>query len=74
MKIGIVGLGFVGGAMVRSFEEKGANVHAKYDKFRDDELNELGYRILRIKNEELQNMEVVLSKIEQLINKFPDIQ
>ena len=35
MKIGIVGLGFVGGAMVRSFEEKGANVHAKYDKFKD---------------------------------------
>lgn len=35
MKIGIVGLGFVGGAMARSFEEKGANVHAKYDKFKN---------------------------------------
>ena len=35
MKIGIVGLGFVGGAMVKSFEEKGANVHAKYDKFKN---------------------------------------
>jgi len=35
MKIGIVGLGFVGGAMMRSFEEKGVNVHAKYDKFKN---------------------------------------
>lgn len=35
MKIGIVGLGFVGSAIAKSFEEKGICIFAKYDKFKD---------------------------------------
>jgi len=35
----------------------------EYDQFRDSELEELGIRILRIKNEELHNMAKVLKKI-----------
>ena len=35
MKISIIGLGFVGGSMKKSFELKGANVKG-YDKFKDD--------------------------------------
>ena len=34
-----------------------------YDDFRDKEMKELGLYILRIKNEELGNMEKVLSRI-----------
>ena len=35
MKIGIVGLGFVGSAIAKSFEEKGICIFAKYDKFKE---------------------------------------
>jgi very-short-patch-repair endonuclease len=35
----------------------------EYDAFRDEEMKELGLHILRIKNEELENMEKVLSRI-----------
>ena len=35
----------------------------EYDDFRDGEMKELGLHIIRIKNEELENMEKVLSRI-----------
>ena len=35
MKTSIIGLGFVGGSMKKSFELKGANVKG-YDKFKND--------------------------------------
>jgi len=37
----------------------------EYDMARDKLMNEFGMMILRIKNEELRNMEVVLKKIEE---------
>jgi UDPglucose 6-dehydrogenase len=36
MNIGIIGLGFVGGAMYKSFKEKGVNVYG-YDKFKESD-------------------------------------
>ena len=36
ISIGIIGLGFVGGAMYKSFKEKGINVYG-YDKFKDSD-------------------------------------
>lgn len=35
LKIGIIGLGFVGGAMQKSFDELGVNIFAIYDKFKN---------------------------------------
>lgn len=35
----------------------------EYDNYREDILKEMGYRILRIKNEELTNIDNVLEKI-----------
>lgn len=34
-KIGIIGLGFVGSAMMQSFKMNGCNIHSTYDKFKD---------------------------------------
>ena len=42
----------------------------EYDQFRDTELEELGYSILRIKNEELINMKEALNKIIIFLNKI----
>ncbi len=39
-----------------------------YDQFKDSELKELGIHILRLKNEELTNMKVVLRKILSFLN------
>ena len=36
----------------------------EYDKFRDNELNDMGIRVLRIKNEELLDITEVLWKIQ----------
>ena len=47
-------------------------VHDKteeYDKYRDSELQELGIRVLRIKNEELENMTEVLKRIKLFLNQ-----
>ncbi len=41
LKIGIVGLGFVGGAMKKSFEENNVNIHASYDKFKNGGIGRL---------------------------------
>jgi len=38
-----------------------------YDEFRDSELENLGFKVLRIKNEELVNIKIVLKKIESYI-------
>jgi very-short-patch-repair endonuclease len=35
----------------------------EYDQYRDSELQQIGIRVLRIKNEELQNMDNVLNRI-----------
>ncbi len=48
-------------------------VHDKteeHDQFRDSELEELGINVLRIKNDELQNMKKVLRKILTFINRI----
>ena len=36
----------------------------EYDQFRDSELNDMGIRVLRIKNDELDNIEEVIQKIK----------
>ncbi len=41
-----------------------------YDEYRDNELEELGIRVLRIKNEELKNMKEVLNKITVFLNQI----
>lgn len=43
----------------------------EYDQFRNLEMNELGIRVLRIKNEELADMDMVLKKISDFLNKIP---
>ena len=45
-----------------------------YDDFRDKELEEMGLHILRIKNEELQNMPIVLNKIEDFLTQILDFK
>lgn len=42
-----------------------------YDKFRDEELSELGMKILRLKNEELKNMNEILQKIKTFLDSIP---
>ncbi len=42
----------------------------EYDEFRDSELQELGIKVLRIKNEELENMPEVLNRIKRFINSI----
>jgi leucyl-tRNA synthetase len=46
----------------------------EYDQFRDTELMEIGLHVLRIKNEELQDMSAVLNRIKALITQIPDIK
>lgn len=40
----------------------------EYDQFRDDELKRLGLHILRLKNEELDNMDEALLKIQRFLD------
>jgi very-short-patch-repair endonuclease len=42
----------------------------EYDTYRDLELQETGYHVLRIRNKELENMKEVLTKIELFLNKI----
>ena len=46
------------------------DVNEEYDMFRDSELQNLGIRILRIKNEEIINMNEVLHKIKVFIDSI----
>jgi very-short-patch-repair endonuclease len=41
----------------------------EYDIYKDSELMELGFKVLRIKNEELVNMNEVLKKISVFLNQ-----
>ncbi len=43
--------------------------HKEYDEFRDSELHNLGFHILRIKNEELKDMKNVLERIKSFLNQ-----
>jgi leucyl-tRNA synthetase len=45
-------------------------VTTEYDAFRDEEMKDLGLHILRIKNEELNHIEKVLSKIETFLGSI----
>jgi nucleotide sugar dehydrogenase len=40
-KIGIIGLGFVGSAMIQSFKMNGCDVHASYDKYKNGGIGSL---------------------------------
>jgi leucyl-tRNA synthetase len=40
----------------------------EYDQFRDSEMQELGIHVLRLKNDELKNMNEVLKKILTFLN------
>jgi very-short-patch-repair endonuclease len=42
----------------------------EYDQFRDSELEEMGIHLLRVRNEELENMEKVLNKIKQFLDQI----
>ena len=43
----------------------------KKDKWREDILNDMGYKVLRIKNEEFININLVLNKINDFIFYSP---
>jgi very-short-patch-repair endonuclease len=43
----------------------------EYDKFRDDEMKLLGLHVLRIKNEELSDLESALDKIKKQLESLP---
>jgi len=40
----------------------------EYDQFRDEEMKLLGLHVLRLKNEELSNMNIVIEKIISFLN------
>jgi leucyl-tRNA synthetase len=44
----------------------------EYDSFRESELKDLGFHILRIRNEELVELEVVVGKIKSFLFQVPD--
>jgi very-short-patch-repair endonuclease len=59
--------------MKRRLIEVDGPIHGEseeYDDYRDSELEELGIHVLRTKNEELENMNKVLSKISTFLNEI----
>ena len=42
----------------------------EYDKFRDEEMKAMGIHILRLKNEELDNMQETLQRINSFLNQI----
>ena len=42
----------------------------EYDEFRDAEMEELGFHVLRIRNDDLNNMEVVLDRIRLFLDSI----
>lgn len=47
------------------------NKTKEYDQFRDNEMIEKGIHVLRIRNEDLNNIEEVLQKIESYLALLP---
>ena len=47
------------------------NKTPEYDQFRDEEMKLLGLNVLRIKNEELNDMHNALFKIKSFLNSLP---
>lgn len=43
------------------------NYQKEYNRYKDEILTELGYRVFRIKNEELKNVEEVLKQLEEFV-------
>ena len=43
----------------------------EYDSFRDNEIKEKGLHVIRIKNEELENMDEVLQRIDSFLKLLP---
>jgi ATP-dependent DNA helicase RecG len=58
--------------------EVDGKIHLKqkeYDEMRTVRLNELGYEVIRFKNEEvLTNPEIVTSRIKEILDNKPDLQ
>jgi len=46
------------------------DITEEYDTYRDSELQEIGFHILRIKNGDLKNIPEVLSRIESFLNQI----
>jgi very-short-patch-repair endonuclease len=44
----------------------------EYDSFRESELKDLGFHILRIRNEELEELDIVVGKIKSFLFQVPD--
>jgi very-short-patch-repair endonuclease len=50
------------------------NKTEEYDSFRESELKDLGFHILRIRNEELKELDIVVGKIKLFLSQIPDIK
>lgn len=59
MKISIIGLGFVGGSMLKSFKLKNVNIVGVYDKFKDGGIGSL---------EECVNADIIFSALPTIYN------
>ena len=56
--------------LVIEVDGKVHDTQQEYDGYREDILRDMGFTILRIKNEELNDMETVLIKIQNTINRL----
>jgi len=60
IKIGIIGLGFVGSAMKKSFENKNVNIHSIYDKFKNGGIGNI---------EDLLNCDILFSALPTIYSE-----
>ena len=56
IKIGIIGLGFVGGSIEKSFRNLGVNLVAVYDKFKDGSITMKGHKSMKFINKILYSI------------------